>query len=68
MKTVGEYIARRRQTVMRSVADRPILEECRGTERLRGSPVRLSWWEQEFEEVESLRGVEEESEESSLSD
>ena len=43
LKTVAEYIARRRQTVMRSVADRPILEECRGAERLRGSPVRLSW-------------------------
>ena len=68
LKTVAEYIARRRQTVLRSVADRPILEECRGAERLRGSPVRPKWWEQDFEEVESLRRVEEEAEESSLSD
>ena len=24
---------------------RPILEECRGVARLRGSPVRDTWWE-----------------------
>ena len=30
LKTVAEYIAKRRHTVMRSIADRPILEECRG--------------------------------------
>ena len=68
LKTVAEYIARRRQTVLRSVADRPILEECRGAERLRGSPVRLSWWEQEFEEEVELRGVDEEEEGGWLSD
>ena len=60
LKTIGEYIAKRRQTVLRAIADRPILEECRGAERLRGSPVRLSWWEQEFEEEVELRGVDEE--------
>ena len=30
-------------------ADRPILEECRGAERRRGSPTQLYWWEQEVE-------------------
>ena len=33
LRTVGEYIARRRQTVLRAIADRPILEECREAER-----------------------------------
>ena len=30
LKTVAEYIAKRRQTVHRTIVDRPILEECRG--------------------------------------
>ena len=50
LRTIGEYITRRRQTVLRAIADRPILEECRGAERRQGSPTRLYWWEQEFEE------------------
>ena len=57
LKTIREYIAKRRQTVLCMIADRPILEECRGAERRRGSPVRLHWWEQDFEEEVSLRGV-----------
>ena len=68
MKTVAEYIARRRQTVLRSITERPILEECRGAERLRGSPVRLKWWEQDVGEEVPLRGVEEEEDLGWLSD
>ena len=68
MKTVAEYIAKRRQTVHRTIVDRPILEECRGAERRCGSPVRLQWWEQGFREEVSLRGVDEEEEMGSLSD
>ena len=68
LQTIGEYIARRRQTVLRAIADRPILEECRGAERRRGSPTRLYWWEQEFEEELSLKGVDEEEEEDWLTD
>ena len=68
LKTIGEYIAKRRQTVLRAIADRPILEECRGAERRRGSPVRLHWWEQDFEEEVSLRGVDEEEEMGWLTD
>ena len=30
LKTTGEYITKRRQTFLRAIADRPILEECRG--------------------------------------
>ena len=68
LKTIREYVAKRRQTVFRATADRPILEECRRAERLRGSPVRLSWWEQEFEEEVELRGVDEEEDLGWLSD
>ena len=45
VRTIVEYIAARRQTILRTIADRPILEECRGAERRRGSPPRLYWWE-----------------------
>ena len=68
LKTVAEYIAKRRQTVHRTIVDRPILEECRGAERLCGSPVRLKWWEQDVGEEVSLRGVEEEEDLGWLSD
>ena len=68
LRTIGEYIAKRRQTVLCAIADRPILEECRGAERRRGSPVRLYWWEQEFEEEVSLRGVDKEEEMGWLTD
>ena len=60
LKTVAEYIAKRRRTVHRTIVDRPILEECRGAERLCGSPVRLQWWEQDVGKEVSLRGVGEE--------
>ena len=66
MRTIGDYIARRRQTVLQAIADRPILEECRGAERRQGSPTLLYWWEQEFEE--ELSTEEEEEEEDWLAD
>ena len=68
LKTVAEYIAKRRRTVHRTIADRPILEECRGAERQCGSPVRLQWWEQDLGEEVSLRGVDEEEEVGWLTD
>ena len=68
LRTVGEYIARRRQTVLRAIADRLILEECREVERQQGSPTPLYWWEQEFEEELELMGVDEEEEAGWLSD
>ena len=68
LRPIGEYIARRRQTVLRAIADRPMWEECRGAERQRGSPTRLYWWEQEFEEELSLMGVDEEEEAGWLTD
>ena len=49
VKTIVEYIADRRRNILLTIADRPILEECRRAERRRGSPPRLYWWEQEVE-------------------
>ena len=49
-QTIAEYIAARRQTILRTIADRHILEEYRGAERRQGSPPRLYLWEQEVEE------------------
>ena len=46
---IEEYIAERRRNILRTIADQPILEECRGAEKQRGSPTRLYWWEQEME-------------------
>ena len=47
VRTIGEYIADCRRNILRTIADRPILEECRGVERRRGSPPHIYWWEQE---------------------
>ena len=49
VKTIVEYIADRHRNILLTIADRPILEECRRAERRRGSPPRLYWWEQEDE-------------------
>ena len=43
VRTIAEYIAARRQNILWTIADRPILEECRGAKRRRGSPTRLYW-------------------------
>ena len=42
------YIQKRRANVAETIASRPILKECRGATRLRGSPVRDTWWEQDL--------------------
>ena len=49
VRKIEEYIAERRRNILRTIADRLILEECRGAERRRASPPRLYWWEQEME-------------------
>ena len=49
LQPISVYTARRRQTVLKAIEDRPILEECRRAERRRGSPARQYWWEQEFD-------------------
>ena len=49
VRTVEHYIRRRRHTIHQKIIDRPILKECRRSERRRGSPPHLSWWEQDME-------------------
>ena len=46
LKTVGEYIAVRIETIARFIVDRPIFALCRDGERRRGSATRTFWWEQ----------------------
>ena len=46
MKRMEEYILIRRQTVAEYVATRPILDECKRSERKRGAIPRQWWWEQ----------------------
>ena len=60
MRKISEYITARRQNSLLTIADCPILEECRGAERRRGSPPRLYWWEEEVEEELSTEEEEEE--------
>ena len=68
LRTIRESIARRRQTVLQAIADRPIFKECRRAERRQGSPIRTYWWEQEFEEELSTEEEDEEEEEDWLSE
>ena len=60
LRTARESIARRRQTVLQEIADRPILEERKRAERRQGSSIRLYWWEQDFEAELSTEEEEEE--------
>ena len=46
LKPLGHYIQKRRATVAATIEGRPVLKECRGAGRLRGTPVRPTWWEQ----------------------
>ena len=48
LRPLRHYIQKRRATVATTIGERPILEECRGAARLRGSPVRTTWWEQDL--------------------
>jgi hypothetical protein len=57
MKTMGEYILIRRQTIAVYVATRPILDKCRWGERKRGAIPRRWWWEQPMDlEVHDATG------------
>ena len=49
LRPLEESMRRRRNTVRRAIEGRPILVECEGAERRRGSPNRQYWWEQEFD-------------------
>ena len=43
LKSLHHYIQKRRATVAMTIAGRPVLEECRGAERLHGTPVHQTW-------------------------
>ena len=43
LQPLAYYIQKRRAAVATTIATRPILEECRGAERLCGTPVRATW-------------------------
>ena len=51
------YIQKRRSTVAKTISARPILKECRGATRLRGSPVRDTWWELDLTPPPEPEGV-----------
>ena len=51
VRTIKEYIADRRRNILRTIADRPILEEYRGAERRQGIPPRLYSWKQDEVEL-----------------
>ena len=38
-----------RAKIFESVVGRPIMEECLGSRRRRGSPAHLNWWEQKMD-------------------
>ena len=48
LQPLKHYIRKRQATVAAAIGERPVLEECRGAERLRRSPVRTTWWEQDL--------------------
>ena len=48
LRPLSHYVQKRRATVAAAIGERPVLEECRGAARLRGSPVRTAWWEQDL--------------------
>ena len=49
MRTVQEYITKRRQTAAALVVGRPVLEECRRSERRRGTATRPMWSDQDVD-------------------
>ena len=49
LQPIQYYIQKRRHTIAQTIEGRLILEECRGTERRRGTQPRLYWWGQKFD-------------------
>ena len=45
LKPLWHYIQKRRHTVYGAVSSRPVLEECKGAIRLKGSSLRKYWWD-----------------------
>ena len=49
LQTIEEYIRHWCQSIAAWVVDHPLFEVCWEGERMRGSPCRQWWWEQEME-------------------
>ena len=45
LKPLRHYIQKRRHTVYNTISARPVLEECKGAVRLKGSSLREYWWD-----------------------
>ena len=45
LKPLRHYIQKRRHTVYGTISSRPVLEECKGAVRLKGSSLRKYWWD-----------------------
>ena len=52
LRPVADCIALRRRNIAETIEGRKILEECRGAQRLRGTPTRDMWWDQQLDFVE----------------
>ena len=49
LRTIEEYIAVRRTTISKKIAERPVLRLCKAARRQRGTAPRTYWWEQELD-------------------
>ena len=49
VRTIAAQIQGRRAKIFESVVGRPIMNECLGSRRRRGSPAHLNWWEQKMD-------------------
>ena len=54
LRTIGENIQKRRDTIAAYVVERSIFRDCMDSERKRGSVPRKWWWEQEMDLASSL--------------
>ena len=45
LRPLRHYIQKHRHTVYGAVSSSPILEECKGAMRLKGSSLRKYWWD-----------------------
>ena len=64
LHAITDYIGQRRAHIAQKIADRPVLEECKGVERQRGTIRHQYWWEQDLEvELPPLEGGDDDTDE-----
>ena len=61
LQPLRHYIDKRRNTIWKSVRNRPTLAACRRAERREGTPRRLNWWNQTMDYTGEGKGKEAES-------